>query len=130
MDGNNEESLSWWRAIDFFCGLLPARVPGSDAKPTPTPSGKPIEVAVEQEMIAIDSVEQRLTVREVATQYLKNTHPDWRIQGLSLIHFSEDADYYIAADVIDGTTSKIVQLKAWYLVKDSGESYWKIAPIE
>jgi len=83
--------------------------------------------SIDQEMTAIDSVDERLEVRESVTKYLSSNHPEWRIQGLSLTHFSEDADYFIAADVMDGSTPKIVQLRAWFFVKDNGETYWKIA---
>jgi hypothetical protein len=100
----------------------------SNPTPTPSPSAQPIEIALDQEMTAIDSVELRQTVRDSTTQYLKTNHPDWKIQGLSLTHYAEDADYFIAADIMDGSTSRIVQLKAWLFVKDNGETYWKIAP--
>ena len=103
---------------------------GLNATPSPTPPARPIEVSLEQEMDSADTLEQRLAVRELVNEYLKKTHPEWRVQGLSLTHFAEDADYYIAADIIEGSTPKIVQLKAWFFVKENGETYWKIAPIE
>jgi hypothetical protein len=100
------------------------------ATPTPTPSPNPLETALDQEIDAEDTVELRLTMRKAVTDYLKRTHPDWQVQGLSLSHFDGDTSYYIGADITSGSTSKVVQLRGWFLLKESGDTYWRIVELE
>jgi hypothetical protein len=106
------------------------RESGPRSSPTPTPSPSELEVALESEIDADDSVELRLTIRKAVTDYLKSAHPDWQVHGLSLTHYDGDTEYYIGADITAGSTPRVVQLRAWFFVKDDGDSYWKIVEVE
>lgn len=99
-----------------------------DQQPTPTPKEEsPLEKALGDELLSPpDSVNQRKVIRQLILDYLRTEHPEWQIQGMALSRYEGDPGYYTGVDVVADGKPKIVQLRVWFLVKDDGQTYWKV----
>jgi len=99
--------------------------------PTPTPAPKPLVTSLKKEIESNDdSTALRENIRDLVVRYLKASHPSWRVHGISLSRVEGDSEYDIRADVDVDSNSKVVNLRAWYFIKDDGEGYWKVVEEE
>ncbi len=76
-------------------------------------------------MLVIGTPDERLKVRDAVKEYLKSSRPEAEVKGISLNHLENTSIYQVAADVSEKGKPKIIQLKAWLIVNDNGDSYWK-----
>jgi len=118
--------------VGFMLGMLAACSRPESRNITtraPTPSSKMAD-AYDQEIQADDTSEVRTEMRRQVMDYLKNAHPKWQVKGLSLTHYEGDANYYVGADIFDGSTPSVVQLKVWAFIDDEGKTYRRIVEVE
>ena len=118
--------------VGFMLGMLAACSRPESRNITtraPTPSS-PMADAYDQEIQADDTSEVRIEVRRQVMDYLKNTHPKWQVKGLSLTHYEGDPNYYVGADISEGSTSSLVQLKVWAFIDGEGKTYRKVVEVE
>lgn len=103
----------------------------STATPSPTPQS-PLEKALEQELnfSDTDTAFQRLQIRQAVANYLKAAQPEWKVEAISLTNFTSDSSYYAGVDASSGEKHQVYRLKVWFFVKDNGETYWKVTPLE
>jgi hypothetical protein len=120
-------------ALCFVCIGCNEKPLAGQSSPTSTAQENkpsPLEEAIGKEFLTPpDSVEQRMKIREVVLNYLRTEHPDWQFQGMALSHYEGDPGYYTGVDVVVNGKSKLVPLKVWLLVRENGETYWKVGAL-
>ena len=117
----------------FLLGMLAACSRPESRKvaaSAPSPSPSTLADAYDREIQSDDTSEVRLEVRRLAIDYLKKAHPKWQVKGLSLAHYDGDANYYVSADISEGSTALVVQLKVWAFIDDEGKTYRKVVEVE
>ena len=93
----------------------------------PVKQRSPLEKSLSKEIYLFDDDEdQRIRVRQSVTEYLKAKHPDWKVQALSLNQIKDETRYRVGADVQAPNEWKFLELTAWFMIKDNGETYWKV----
>ncbi|HKR58551.1 MAG TPA: hypothetical protein VJS64_02370 [Pyrinomonadaceae bacterium] len=116
-------------ALAFLAGCSKHTTTAPTFTPTPTP--RPLVASLKKEIEADDdSTELRENIRDFVVDYLKASHPTWRVHGISLSRIEGDSEYDIRADMDVDSNSKIVKLRAWYFIQDNGEGYWKVVEME
>ena len=98
--------------------------------PKANPSLSGLGDAYDREIQADDTSAVRTEGRRLVMDYLKSAHPRWQVKGLSLTHYEGDANYYVGADIFDGSTSSVLQLKVWAFIDDEGKTYRKVVEVE
>jgi hypothetical protein len=128
------------------CGAKPdqsSALPSPSPSPSPSPEKcfdflarvvpcEPLERAVNNEMSGgspEDSLEWRMHVRKMVSEYLQKEDPTWQIEGMALSRCEGDPDYSASVDVIADGKSRIIQLKVWLFIKGNGQTYWKVGAV-
>jgi len=79
---------------------------------------------VESEIADKDDSEKRAEVIAAAREYLARAFPDWKLNGVSTFHHS-DNHYYVFGDISKGDERRTVATIVKLFVEDNGPTYWK-----
>jgi flagellar basal body rod protein FlgC len=79
---------------------------------------------VESEAANDDGNYKRAEVITAAREYLARYFPDWKLNGISTFHHS-DNHYYVFGDVSKGDERRTVAVSVKLFVEDNEHAYWK-----
>jgi hypothetical protein len=71
-----------------------------------------------------DGGDKRAEVIAAAREYLARAFPDWKVNGVSTYHLSENY-YYAFGDVSKGDERRTVSVRVVMFVEDNEHTYWK-----
>jgi hypothetical protein len=81
--------------------------------------------SVEDKAASNDDNDKRAEVWAAAREFISRAFPDWKLNGLSTLRYSENS-YYAFGDISKGDERRTVDLSVRLFVEDNEHTYWKV----